>query len=136
MHKRTKREPKMQRSPGARAARPRGADLTSMRRRQKGANGTEGEEKSWRENSLGLREGALLDWSKKGVFFDPAPSGKLAGTFAHHELAAEADLLPRVRLWHYRSPCIFKTTQFVDVACDELLHVEKLHALADFRILG
>lgn len=45
---------------------------------------------------------ALLDWSQKGVFFDPDQSGKLAETFAHHELAAEADLLPRVRLWHYR----------------------------------
>ena len=45
---------------------------------------------------------ALLDWSREGVFFDPDQSGKLVETFAHHELAAEADLSPHVRLWHYR----------------------------------
>ena len=45
---------------------------------------------------------ALLDWSQNGVFFDSDQSGKLVETFAHHELAAEADLLPHVRLWHYR----------------------------------
>jgi hypothetical protein len=38
---------------------------------------------------------ALLDWSQKGVFFDPDQSGKLVETFAHHELAVETALLPR-----------------------------------------
>ena len=45
---------------------------------------------------------SLLDWSREGVFFDDDKSGKLMETFAYHELAAEADLAGRHRLYHYR----------------------------------
>ena len=45
---------------------------------------------------------SLLDWSREGVFFDDDKSGKLMETFAYHELAAEADLAVRHRLYHYR----------------------------------
>lgn len=45
---------------------------------------------------------ALLDWSRDDVFFDDDRSGKLMETFAHHELAAEADLAGRYRIYHYR----------------------------------
>lgn len=45
---------------------------------------------------------ALLDWSPDSVFFDADKSGKLVESFVYHELASEASLSDRYRLYHYR----------------------------------
>lgn len=45
---------------------------------------------------------SLLDWSRDDVFFDDDKSGKLMETFVYHELAAEADVSGKFRIYHYR----------------------------------